>query len=136
MGVVNLAPEQQPDASRRKLAPHIILDATEDMMVMQEEIFGPLLPIKMYDKPEDVIEYVNAHDRPLAFYPFTNDKGLADRYIQSVISGSVGVNEAILQVGQHDLPFGGVGASGYRSSLHSSRPTARVRNERSIGCSS
>ena len=55
---------------------------------------------------------MNGHERPLAFYPFTNDKRLAERYITRIISGSVGVNEAILQVGQHDLPFGGVGASG------------------------
>jgi coniferyl-aldehyde dehydrogenase len=110
--VVHLAPEQTPDASRRKLAPHILLGVTDDMMVMQEEIFGPLLPIKTYRNPEEVIDYVNSHDRPLSFYPFTNDKRLADLYITRIISGSVGVNEAILQVGQHDLPFGGVGASG------------------------
>jgi coniferyl-aldehyde dehydrogenase len=110
--VVNLAPDQKPNASRRILPPHIVLDATEDMTILQEEIFGPLLPIKTYRTPDEVIDYVNAHDRPLAFYPFTNDKRLAERYITRIISGSVGVNEAILQVGQHDLPFGGVGASG------------------------
>jgi len=79
---------------------------------MKEEIFGPLLPIKPYREPEEVIAYVNDRDRPLAFYPFTNDKRLAERYITRIISGSVGVNEAIVQAGQHDLPFGGVGASG------------------------
>lgn len=110
--VINLTPDQTPNASRRILPPHIILDATEDMTILQEEIFGPLLPIKTYRTPDEVIDYVNAHDRPLAFYPFTNDKRLAERYITRIISGSVGVNEAILQVGQHDLPFGGVGASG------------------------
>ena len=110
--VVNLAPDQTPDGARRKLAPHILLGVTDDMLVMQEEIFGPLLPIKTYRNPEEVIDYVNSHDRPLSFYPFTNDKRLADLYITRIISGSVGVNEAILQVGQHDLPFGGVGASG------------------------
>jgi coniferyl-aldehyde dehydrogenase len=110
--VVNLAPDQKLDIARRKLSPHIILDVNEDMTIMQEEIFGPLLPIKTYRNPEEVIEYVNSHDRPLSFYPFTNDKRLADMYITRIISGSVGVNEAILQVGQHDLPFGGVGASG------------------------
>jgi len=110
--VVNLTPDQKPNVSRRILPPHIILDATEDMTILQEEIFGPLLPIKTYRTPDEVIDYVNTHDRPLAFYPFTNDKRLAERYITHIISGSVGVNEAILQVGQHDLPFGGVGASG------------------------
>ena len=110
--IINLAPDQRLDANRRKLAPHIVLDLTEGMTIMQEEIFGPLLPIKTYRDPEEVIEYVNSHDRPLAFYPFTNDPRLIERYIKHVLSGSVGVNEAIVQVGQHDLPFGGVGASG------------------------
>jgi coniferyl-aldehyde dehydrogenase len=110
--LVNLAPDQTPDAARRKLTPHILLNVTEDMTIMQEEIFGPLLPIKTYRKPEEVIDYVNSHDRPLSFYPFTNDKRLAGMYITRIISGSVGINEAIVQVGQHDLPFGGVGASG------------------------
>ena len=110
--VINLAPDQKPDASRRKFAPHIVLNVTEDMTIMREEIFGPLLPIKPYRDPEEVIQYVNSHDRPLAFYPFTNDRRLTERYITHVLSGSVGVNEAIVQVGQHDLPFGGVGASG------------------------
>ncbi len=110
--VINLAPDQQPDTRRRKIAPHIVLGVTDEMTIMKEEIFGPLLPIKPYREPEEVIAYVNDRDRPLAFYPFTNDKRLAERYITEVLSGSVGVNEAIVQAGQHDLPFGGVGASG------------------------
>ena len=110
--VINLAPDQQLDAGRRKLAPHIVLGVTDEMTIMQEEIFGPLLPVKPYREADEVIAYVNAHDRPLAFYPFTNNRRLAERYITRIISGSVGVNEAIVQAGQHDLPFGGVGASG------------------------
>jgi coniferyl-aldehyde dehydrogenase len=110
--IINLAPDQKLDTSRRKFAPHIILGVTDEMKIMQEEIFGPLLPIKTYSQPKEVIDYVNAHDRPLAFYPFSNNKRLVQQYITEVISGSVGVNEAIVQVGQHDLPFGGVGASG------------------------
>jgi len=110
--VINLAPDQQLDAGRRKLAPHIVLGVNDEMTIMKEEIFGPLLPVKPYREADEVIAYVNAHDRPLAFYPFTNNKRLAERYITRIISGSVGVNEAIVQAGQHDLPFGGVGASG------------------------
>jgi len=79
---------------------------------MKEEIFGPILQIKPYREAAEVIAYVNGHDRPLVFYPFTNDKRLAYRYITEILSGSVGINEAIVQVGQHDLPFGGFGASG------------------------
>lgn len=110
--VINLAPDQQPDASRRKMAPHIVLGVNDEMTIMKEEIFGPLLPIKPYRVPEDVIAYVNDRDRPLAFYPFTKDKQLVEHYITHIISGSVGVNEAIVQAGQHSLPFGGIGASG------------------------
>ena len=110
--VINLAPDQHLDTRRRKIAPHIILGADDQMIVMKEEIFGPFLPIKPYRDAAEVIQYVNDHERPLAFYPFTYDRGLAQRYITQVLSGSVGVNEAIVQVGQHDLPFGGVGASG------------------------
>jgi coniferyl-aldehyde dehydrogenase len=110
--VINLAPDQHLDARRRKLAPHIVLGVNDEMTIMKEEIFGPFLPIKPYREAEEVIAYVNGHDRPLAFYPFTRDKRLAQRYITEILSGSVGVNEAIVQVGQHDLPFGGVGASG------------------------
>ena len=110
--VVNLAEGQTPDASKRKVAPHAVLDATEDMIVMQREIFGPILPIKTYRDRSEVAAYINAHDRPLAIYPFTHDADTRDFYISRVMSGGVSVNEALLHVGQHDLPFGGVGPSG------------------------
>ena len=110
--LVNLAEGQTPDASRRKFAPHLVLDPTEDMQLMQREIFGPILPVRTYRDRQQVADYINAHDRPLAIYPFTNDRALQDYYISHVMSGGVSVNEALLHVGQHDLPFGGVGASG------------------------
>lgn len=110
--VVNLAEGQAANSNLRKFAPHVVLDPTEDMIVMQREIFGPILPIKTYADRREVADYVNAHDRPLAIYPFTNDAELRDFYIAHVMSGGVSVNEALLHVGQHDLPFGGVGASG------------------------
>ncbi len=110
--LVNLAEGQTPDASRRKFAPHLVLDPTEDMQLMQREIFGPILPVRTYRDKQQVTDYVNARDRPLAIYPFTNDRDLQQFYISHVMSGGVSVNEALLHVGQHDLPFGGVGASG------------------------
>jgi coniferyl-aldehyde dehydrogenase len=110
--VVNLAPNQQPDPARRKFPPHLLLNVTDDMIVMQREIFGPLLPVKTYRSADEVAAYVNSKDRPLAIYPFTHDRALQDFYITRVMSGGVSVNEGILHVGQHDLPFGGVGASG------------------------
>jgi coniferyl-aldehyde dehydrogenase len=110
--VINLLPDQKPDPALRKFAPHIVLGLTEDMQLSQREIFGPILPIRTYREPDEVVRYINAHDRPLAIYPFTNDKALQQLYIDRVMSGGVSVNEAMMHVAQHDLPFGGVGASG------------------------
>ncbi|RBP09272.1 coniferyl-aldehyde dehydrogenase [Roseiarcus fermentans] len=110
--LVNLAEGQSPDAARRKFAPHIVLNPTPDMEVMRREIFGPILPILPYDTREEVAAAINAGDRPLGLYPFTNDSGTRDFYVDRVLSGGVSVNEAVLHVAQHDLPFGGVGASG------------------------
>ena len=72
---------------------------TPDMQVSQREIFGPILPIRTYRNKEEVAEYINSHDRPLALYPFTHDRQLQDFYISNVMSGGVGVNEA-LQIGR------------------------------------
>ena len=110
--LINLAEGQTPDAAKRKFAPHLVLNLREDMELMRREIFGPILPIRLYDRSEEVIEAVNAGDRPLAIYPFTNDPETRDLYVSRVMSGGVSVNDAMMHVGQHDLPFGGVGASG------------------------
>jgi coniferyl-aldehyde dehydrogenase len=110
--LVNLAPGQKPDAALRKFPPHAVLNVSEDMIVMQREIFGPILPIKTYRDADEVVRYINARDRPLAIYPFTHDRALQEMYINRVMSGGVSVNEGLLHVGQHDLPFGGVGGSG------------------------
>jgi coniferyl-aldehyde dehydrogenase len=110
--LVNLAADQQPDMSMRKMAPHLIINPTPDMIASQREIFGPILPIRTYRDKMEVARYINSHDRPLAIYPFTHDKSLQQFYISRVMSGGVSVNEALLHVAQHDLPFGGVGPSG------------------------
>ncbi|SMB22772.1 putative coniferyl aldehyde dehydrogenase [Sterolibacterium denitrificans] len=110
--LINLAPAQTPAAGARKFVPHLVLDVSDEMELMQREIFGPILPIKTYRQPQEVVDYVNAHPRPLAFYPFTHDRKLQDWYLRRIMSGGVSVNDALLHVGQHDLPFGGVGASG------------------------
>jgi coniferyl-aldehyde dehydrogenase len=96
----------------RKMAPHLIINPTPDMIASQREIFGPILPIRTYRDKMEVARYINSHDRPLAIYPFTHDKSLQQFYISRVMSGGVSVNEALLHVAQHDLPFGGVGPSG------------------------
>ena len=110
--LVNLAPGQGPDPVRRKLAPHLVLNPSEGMAISQREIFGPILPVRTYRHKEEVVRYINDHDRPLALYPFTRDRNLQDYYITRIMSGGVAINDAILHVAQDDLPFGGVGASG------------------------
>jgi coniferyl-aldehyde dehydrogenase len=91
---------------------HLVLDTTEEMTIRNRETFGPLLMVQSYKEPQEVIDYVNSKDRPLALYPFTNDRKLADLYIERIMSGGVTVNDALLHVAQHDIPFGGVGPSG------------------------
>ncbi|WOX06811.1 coniferyl aldehyde dehydrogenase [Microbulbifer pacificus] len=100
------------DDKLRKFPPHILLNVTADMLVMQREIFGPLLPVMTYRDRQQVVDHVNGGPRPLAIYPFTNDRSVSDFYIQHMISGGVSVNNAVLHVAQHDIPFGGVGESG------------------------
>ncbi len=110
--VISLVPGMECNDGLRKIPPHLILDATDDMTIMQEEIFGPLLPVKTYRSLDEVITYVNGRDRPLGFYVFTNDQAVQDKLVYSTISGGVTVNNCMLHVAQHDMPFGGVGASG------------------------
>lgn len=110
--LINLAEGQTPDTKQRKFAPHIVLNPTPDMEVMRREIFGPILPVLTYDKVEEVVDAINAGDRPLALYPFTNHAATRDTIIANTRSGGVTVNDVIQHVAQHDLPFGGVGASG------------------------
>lgn len=110
--VVNLSGSQEANVEQRKLPLHLVLDTTEDMTIRQRETFGPLLMVMPYREPEEVISYVNAGARPLAFYPFSNDTKLVDMYIDRIMSGGVTVNDALFHVAQHDIPFGGVGESG------------------------
>jgi coniferyl-aldehyde dehydrogenase len=110
--VVPLVPGMTFNDQLRKIPPHVVLDVTDDMVIMQEEIFGPLLPVKTYRSLDEVIAYVNAKDRPLGFYVFTNDKATEEKLLYSTISGGVSINNCMLHVAQHDMPFGGIGASG------------------------
>ncbi len=100
------------DRATRKIAPHIVLDAPPDCVLMQREIFGPILPLRAYTALDMVIDEINAGPRPLAVYPFSHDADQVQKIIDRVMSGGVSVNDALFHVGQHDLPFGGVGESG------------------------
>ncbi|MGY5393078.1 coniferyl aldehyde dehydrogenase [Acinetobacter sp. NigerLNRRAM0016] len=104
--------QQDADAATRKIPLTLVLDSNEEMEIDTRETFGPILMVKTYQTPEQVVDYIVQRDRPLAFYPFSHNKKLVEFYISRVMSGGVSVNDALFHVGQHDLPFGGVGASG------------------------
>jgi coniferyl-aldehyde dehydrogenase len=110
--LVQLVPGPRWDAATRKVAPVLVLDAPADCELMTREIFGPVLPVRGYQSIEEAIAWVNAHPRPLAIYPFSNDAARVQMLIDRIMSGGVTVNDALFHVAQHDLPFGGVGASG------------------------
>lgn len=110
--IVNLVLESEPDRKLKKIPPTLVLNVTEEMILMQEEIFGPILPIRTYETIDEVIAVINAGAHPLALYLFTKDKTLAEKVIYNTLSGGVGINDCAVHVAQHDLPFGGVGNSG------------------------
>ena len=110
--VVQLLPGKAWDAATRKIAPHLVLDPPLDCELMQREIFGPVLPVLGYEQLDEAVQFINARPRPLAFYPFSRRRARIRYLIEHVMSGGVSVNDALWHVGQHDLPFGGVGASG------------------------
>ena len=100
---------QQP---HRIMPPTLVLNPSDDMAVMQDEIFGPILPVKTYGNIDSAIDFVNANDHPLGLYYFGSDVGEQQKVLASTISGGVTVNDVIFHVAQEDLPFGGVGPSG------------------------
>ncbi len=110
--VINLIGGDTGHAGSRKIAPHVVVNPDANGALMQHEIFGPILPIVPYDSVQEVVNAINARPRPLAFYPFTNDRALIDDLLTQVMSGGVSINDALFHGGQHDLPFGGVGESG------------------------
>jgi coniferyl-aldehyde dehydrogenase len=109
---INPAHEDFSQQPYHKIPPTLILNTTDDMKVMQDEIFGPLLPVKTYAKMDDVIGYVNDHDRPLGLYYFGDDAAEKTRVLERTTSGGVTVNDVVMHVSMEDLPFGGVGPAG------------------------
>ncbi|KAG6721454.1 hypothetical protein I3842_03G112400 [Carya illinoinensis] len=102
----------QRDESQLRIAPAILLDVPEDSQIMQEEIFGPLMPILTVENLEDSFEVINSKPKPLAAYLFTNDEQLKKDFVQKISSGGMLINDTILHVAVDGLPFGGVGESG------------------------
>ncbi len=111
--IVTLDPAHEaPDPASRRMLPTLIVGATGAMAVMQEEIFGPLLPIESYGALDDAIARINARPHPLSFYYFGRDGARCGKVLAETIAGGVTVNDTLWHFAHEDLPFGGVGASG------------------------
>ncbi|XP_042010050.1 aldehyde dehydrogenase-like [Salvia splendens] len=100
------------DVSNLKIAPTIILDVSRDSIMMDEEIFGPILPIITVDKIEECFGVINGKEKPLAAYLFTNNKKLEEKFVANISAGGMIINDTILHFIEPGLPFGGVGESG------------------------
>ena len=100
------------DAGKRVLPPTLVLDARDDLALMQDEIFGPILPLVGVDSVDAAIDYINARPRPLALYHFDHDRTRTRRVLERTVAGGVSVNDTVMHIAQHGLPFGGVGPSG------------------------
>ena len=103
---------QQP---HHKIPPTIVLNPSDDMKIMQEEIFGPVLPVKTYKDVSEPVNYINSKDRPLGLYYFGEDNVEKEFVLENTTSGGVTVNDVISHIQMEDLPFGGVGPSGMGS---------------------
>jgi aldehyde dehydrogenase (NAD+) len=102
----------QTDAKERYIAPTVLKNVPHDAPVMQEEIFGPILPVIKVKSVDAAIEFVNERDKPLALYVFTNDRNAARRVIDQTSSGGACINDCVTHLAPPELPFGGVGPSG------------------------
>ena len=100
------------DDGARRLVPHLLTEVPGHCQLMQQEIFGPLLPLVPYDSIEEAIAYVAARPRPLALYLMSLDPALQHRLIRETHAGGMAINECLFQVAADDAPFGGIGPSG------------------------
>lgn len=129
--IIEIYKEKEDLSATRKVAPTLLTHVTQDMKIMQEEIFGPLLPILEYEQIDDVIDFINSRPRPLALYYFDFNRARANYVAQRTHSGHFGQNTVITHVAQDDLPFGGVGASGM-GKYHGPEGFFSLSHERSV----
>ncbi len=101
-----------PPSEARVTPPTLLTGVDDSMVIMQQEIFGPLLPLVAYDSIDEAIDRINVRARPLALYVFDDDRATVERVLSRTHAGGVSVNDTILHIAQHDLPFGGIGPSG------------------------
>lgn len=111
--VINLGTEslEQLEAER-KMPLQLVLNVHDDMPLMQEELFGPILPVVTYRNEDEALSYIQSGPRPLALYLFSHDKALQQYVVNNTHAGGMCINDAVFHVAQDDLPFGGVGPSG------------------------
>ncbi|HEC53550.1 hypothetical protein LCGC14_0200180 [marine sediment metagenome] len=105
-------PANEDLSNTRIMPPTLVLDVNDDMKLMQDEIFGPLLPIVPYDSLDEALNYIADRPRPLALYYFGYDKAEQQRMMEQTHAGGMCINDTIFHVAQDDMPFGGIGASG------------------------
>jgi len=110
--VIEQVADPAESRAERKLPFTVVLDPSDEMRVMQDEIFGPVLPVKGYRSFDDAIAYVNDRPRPLALYVFSDEPATRQRVLEETTSGGVAINDTLMQYMQDDMPFGGVGPSG------------------------
>jgi coniferyl-aldehyde dehydrogenase len=108
--LIDVAPERMQ--RERLLPPTVVLDAPDDSELMRHEIFGPILPVKTYARLDDALSYIGTHDRPLALYPFSNERATVERIVDATLPGGVTVNDTLVHFAVDTLPFGGSGPSG------------------------
>jgi coniferyl-aldehyde dehydrogenase len=129
--LIEINPKQEDLLPSRKIAPTLVTNVDVDLLLMQEEIFGPILPILEYDKIDDVIHFINSRPRPLALYYFDFDQARSDYVAERTHSGHFGQNTVLTHVAQDDLPFGGIGASGM-GKYHGPEGFFSLSHERSV----
>ncbi|HKX00181.1 MAG TPA: coniferyl aldehyde dehydrogenase [Bryobacteraceae bacterium] len=103
---------EQAVRQNRKMPPTLVVDPPEDLRLMQEEIFGPILPILPYDSLDDAVRQINERPKPLALYLYTRSSQIVDDVLRRTASGGVSINDTLMHIAVEDLPFGGVGPSG------------------------
>jgi len=107
--------QNEPLSGDRKIPPTLVVQPDDELALMREEVFGPVLPVKTYRRLGEAIDYVNCRPRPLALYYFGENKGDRDEVLRKTISGDVSINNTLMHIAVNDLPFGGIGASGIGS---------------------
>ena len=119
------------DGVARQMAPTLVFGATQDMQILQEEIFGPILPVVVYDRLDDAITLINNGPRPLALYWFGKSDAVRDSVLQRTVSGGVSVNDTLMHIAHDGLAFGGVGDSGW-GGYHGEAGYLRFSHQKSV----